>query len=139
MGRKTLITSANPYQLASTKEDIMEHTIVMPYIGGILSENNYKFKTRGTKPFVKMWMGELAEKVRELDITKCETYEVGVFGKFTDERRPDISNLFKVVADAVEKGLGINDKYFRLVDKGYSLGHFDPELVITINVGGEGE
>ena len=111
----------------------MDYEIVMPYIGGILSENAYKFPGgRRTKPFVRMWMRELAEKVKELDIPQCETYEVGVFGRFTDERRPDISNLFKVTSDAVEDGLGVNDKHFRLVDKGYSLGHFDPELVITI-------
>lgn len=110
----------------------MEYKIAMPYIGGILSENAYKWKTRGTKPIVKIWMRELADKVRELDIPRVESYEIGVFGKFTDERRPDIPNLFKVISDAIEDGLGVNDKNFRLVDKGYELGHFDPELEITI-------
>lgn len=114
----------------------MEYKIVMPYIGGILSENAYKWhQTKGTKPFVRLWMKELAEKVRLLNIPESKSYEVGVFGKFTDERRPDISNLFKVTSDAIEKGLGINDKHFRLVDKGYELGHLDPELVITISDG----
>lgn len=110
----------------------MEYIITMAYIGGILSENAYKFRTKGTKPFVKLWMRELADKVRDLNIEKCGSYEIGVYGKFTDERRPDISNLFKIISDAIEKGLGVNDKYFRMVDKGYELGHIDPELVITI-------
>lgn len=110
----------------------MEYKVAMPYIGGILSENAYKFATRGTKPIVKLWMRELAEKVKALDIPKCEAYEIEVFGKFTDERRPDISNLFKIISDAIEKGLGVNDKHFRMMDKGYSLGWTDPELVITI-------
>ena len=114
------------------------YEIVMPYIGGILSENSYKMLTRGTKPFVKRWMRELATAVKELDIPKSESYEVGIFGRFTDERRPDVSNLFKITLDAIEKGLGVNDKHFRAVDKGYNLGHLDPELVITIEpLGGE--
>jgi len=110
----------------------MEYSITMPYIGGILSENAYKFKTRGTKPFVKLWMCELAEKVRLLETPKVEKYEVGVFGRFSDERRPDIPNLFKIVLDAVAKGLDINDKNFTAKDNGYKLGFFDPELVITV-------
>lgn len=109
-----------------------EYMITMPYLGGILSENAYKFRTRGTKPFVRMWMKELANKVRALNIPICEFYEIGVFGRFTDERRPDISNLFKVTSDAIEDGLGVNDKYFRMKDDGYKLGYTNPELVITI-------
>jgi len=110
----------------------MEYQVVMSYIGGILSENAYKYQTRRTKPFVRMWMKELADKVKELDIPKSESYEIGIFGKFTDERRPDISNLFKVISDAIEDGLGVNDKHFKLIDKGYSLGWIDPELIITV-------
>lgn len=110
----------------------MEYVLVMPYIGGILSENAYKFQTRGTKPFVKLWMRELAEKARELEVPRCKVYEVGVFCRFRDERRPDTSNLFKVIGDALQKGLGVNDKHFRFVDRGYEVGWSDPELVITI-------
>ena len=114
-----------------------EYEIIMPYIGGILSENSYKFATRGTKPFVKLWMKELEDKVRQLDIPRHKLYEIGVSGRFTDERRPDIPNLFKVILDAIERGLGINDKYFQAVDGGYTLGYFDPELVITVIPKGE--
>lgn len=110
----------------------MEYQIIMPYIGGILSENAYKFKTRRTKPFVRMWMKDLAYKVKGLEIPKCESYEIEVSGRFTDERRPDIPNLFKIIGDSLQEGLGINDKWFQFRDLGYSLGHFDPELVITI-------
>ena len=112
----------------------MEYSVTVPYIGGILTDNAYKFQTRGTRPIVKMWMKELASKVKELGIPEAASYKVGVFGKFTDERRPDISNLFKCISDAIEKGLGINDKHFLMQDMGYELGHFDPELVITIEV-----
>lgn len=110
----------------------MEYEVVMAYIGGILSDNAYKQQTRQTRPYVKLWKRGLASRVRELEIAECETYEIGVFGRFTDERRPDISNLFKIISDSIEDGLGVNDKHFRMVDKGYKLGYTDPELVITI-------
>ena len=111
----------------------MKYVVTMPYIGGILSENAYKFfATRGTKPFVKLWMKELAEKVKKLDVPQAENYEIRLYGKFTDERRPDLSNLHKVVGDALQVGLSVNDKHFRFIDEGYELGHVDPELVITI-------
>ncbi len=110
----------------------MEYKITMPYIGGILSENSYKFTTRGTRPFVKFWMKELAEKVSSLNIPKVKSYEVQILGKFTDERHPDISNLFKVTLDAIEDGLFVNDRNFKAIDKGCKLGFIDPELEITI-------
>jgi len=104
----------------------------MPYIGGILSENSYKFLTRGTKPFVKRWMRELADKVRALNLPIMVACNVSVHGKFSNERRPDISNLFKVVSDAVAQGLGMDDKFFTVVDNGYETGCLDPVLVISI-------
>jgi Holliday junction resolvase RusA-like endonuclease len=110
----------------------MGYKVVVPYIGGILSENAYKYRTKMTKPIVRLWMRELEQKVRALNIPQVESYEIHVFGKFLDERRPDISNLFKIISDAIEDALSINDKNFRLVDKGCELGHTDPELEITI-------
>lgn len=112
----------------------MKYVIEMPYIGSILSDNSYKLPTRGTKPFVKRWMRELADKVRALDIPESDRYQIGVRGLFLDERRPDISNLFKVISDSVQRGLGVNDKHFRLIDGGYETGHLDPKLVITVEV-----
>ena len=72
-----------------------------------------------------------------MDIPEAEMYEIEVYGSFTDERRPDISNLFKVIADGLKKtnhykGLGVDDKHFRLKDIGYELGHSDPEIGITV-------
>ena len=106
--------------------------IRMDYIGGILSENEYKFLTKRTKPMVRMWMSQLSEKVKQAEIPESKYYTIGVFGRFYDERRPDISNLFKVISDAIQKGLGVDDKWFRMEDRGYELGVFEQELVITI-------
>ncbi len=115
----------------------MEYKIVMPYLGGILSDNAYKYQTRGTKPIVKIWKKELAEKAQALNIPESDKYEIEVRGRFMDERRPDLSNLFKIIGDGLKKtkgyyGLGVDDKHFQLKDMGYELGHLDPEIVITI-------
>lgn len=115
----------------------MEYKIVMPYIGGILSDNNYKFATKGTKPIVNMWKRELAHEVEELGIEEAEEYKIEVFGRFTDERRPDIPNLFKVILDGLKKtktqgGLGVDDKHIHPEDEGYELGFIDPTIEITI-------
>lgn len=109
----------------------------MPYLGGILSDNAYKYATRRTKPIVRIWKKELAEKAQALGIPESQKYEIEVFGRFTDERRPDISNLFKVIGDGLKKtknyyGLGVDDKHFLMKDMGYKLGYLDPEIVITI-------
>lgn len=113
------------------------YKVVMPYLGGILSDNSYKFLNKATKPIVTLWRKELAQKVEALDIPEAKEYEVEVFGRFTDERRPDVPNLFKVILDGLKKtkmyrGLGIDDKYIHPRDAGYTLGHLDPEIVITI-------
>ena len=115
----------------------MEYKITMPYIGGLLSDNSYKVLNKGTKPIVNIWKRELAQRVEELDIPEADAYEVVVFGRFTDERRPDVPNLFKVILDGLKKtnrwrGLGLDDKHIHPRDGGYSLGHLDPEIDITI-------
>lgn len=110
----------------------MSYVVEMAYIGGILSENAYKMANRRTRPFVRRWMNELTEKVRRLDVPSASSYIISVTGRFTDERRPDVSNLFKVISDAIQPGLGVNDKFFRMLDNGYSLGFVDPTLIIEI-------
>jgi hypothetical protein len=103
--------------------------IIMPYIGGVLSKNSYKFPNGGTKPVVKHWMNDLA---CQLDHQDGGFYEVRVHGRFTSNVRPDMQNLFEVISDAVQRGLGVNDKNFTLVDAGYSTGHIRQHLVITV-------
>lgn len=131
LAQPNIAIGADEFYLWAPGDKKLKHQIEIPYIGGILSENSYKLPTRGTKPVVKRWMSNLADEVRNLKLNG-ETYRVGIRGLFYDERRPDISNLFKVVSDAVQKGLGINDKYFTLIDNGYETGYLEPKLVITI-------
>lgn len=114
-----------------------EYKIKMPYIGGVLSDNNYKFLSKATKPIVTIWKRELAEKAEQLEVPEAESYEIRLFGKFSDERRPDLSNLHKVIGDGLKKtnmwkGLGVDDKYFRFMDLGYKLGFLEQELEIEV-------
>jgi hypothetical protein len=113
------------------------YQIKIPYIGGVLSDNSYKFLNKATKPIVTIWKRELAQKAEALNVPKAESYEIRLFGRFTDERRPDLSNLHKVIGDSLKKthqwlGLGVDDKLFRFVDEGYDLGVMESELVITV-------
>ena len=109
--------------------------VEVPYIGGILSKNSSKYPLgRGLKPFVKMWMKELRDKVKSLEVPTSQVYRIGLYGKFTDERRPDLANLHEVIGDAL-KGpgcLGVDDRQFIFEDKGWELGYFDPTLIISI-------
>ncbi len=106
--------------------------IRMPYIGGVLSENFYKRRNYNTKGVVKSWKALLTEHVEKGDLPKASRYQIGVKGFFKDERRPDISNLFKIISDAVQDGLQVNDKYFIMVDEGCVECSEREEVVITI-------
>ena len=103
----------------------------MPYVPEI-SKNSCKFSTGGIKPHVRKWMDDLAQRIIKANVPPLSNYVVGIHGHFLDERRPDIPNFFDIVLDAVEDGLGINDKFFRARDDGYETGYVKPELVITI-------
>jgi len=109
-----------------------EWKIKMPYIGGILTDNSYKNSKRGTRPVVKWWMRVLELETKTLGIPLLGCYVIDVFGEFKNESRPDIPNLFKVISDSIERGLGVNDKYFRVRDAGYSVGHLKQQIIITI-------
>lgn len=113
--------------------------VVMPYIGGVLSVNDYKIRGRGgaptnaTKPVVKMWMAELASKVKAFPCDGELTIELEGF--FVDDRAPDLHNLHKVIGDSIKVGLGVDDKGFKFVDIGYSVGYDRPQLVLTLKGG----
>lgn len=115
------------------------HKVEMPYIGGVISKNSYRFKNGGVKPEAKIWMRLLSKRVARLEVPPAPKYRVGVQAFFADERRPDIQNLFEIVSDAVQLGLQVNDKHFILVDKGYSTGFLSPYLVISIEGVNDGQ
>ena len=114
--------------------------IEMPYLREA-SVNSYKIVGKGgrhtnaTKPSVIAWMCELADRIREHpDFTEyygspCSIY---VKGFFWDDRAPDVHNFFKVIADAIEPAIGVNDKYLKCIDENYETGHERQKLVIRL-------
>jgi len=109
--------------------------VVMPYIGQALSVNSYRVRigrrlTTRIRPEVKLWMGQLAEKVKGVETDGNLTGEL--FGKFIDGRVPDLPNLHKVIGDALKEGLGVDDRDFKFVDLGYDTGYDRPVLEINL-------
>jgi len=130
--------------IAWDNEDVGQRMVIeMRYIGKNLSVNHYKWKGRFTKPEVQVWMEDLASIIQIAaghNRTMLKQHDfvppisVRIDGFFRDKRHPDLSNLNKVVLDAVQQGLGINDKHFRAQD-GYvavAKEHTQPSLRITI-------
>lgn len=116
--------------------------VTMPYIGKALSVNYYKVMGKGgrrtnkTRPEVEIWMQQLADAVKELAPPEMFGHPVivSLWGEFRDERCPDLHNLHKVIADALESALGINDRYVKFEDAGYVAGVGNPKLVMDIEV-----
>ena len=112
-------------------------TIQMEYLGGDLSINRYKWYGRFTKKAVRRWMEELAfviDMVRKIEMLEFKPpIKIHLDGHFLDGRSaPDLANLHKVIGDAVQKGLGIDDKHFRFEDGEVKLGEANPSLIIRI-------
>ena len=117
--------------------------IEMPYIGGNLSINSYRYSGKKGQSYlikssVKGWIVELIKKVEEL---KSEDLvlplKVTVNGKFKDRsNEPDLDNLGKVTCDALKVGLGIDDRNFRYRAGTVDYGFTSPYLEIVLE-GGE--
>ena len=117
-------------------------TVEMPYIGKELSVNHYKFGYF-TKTIVKVWMADLGWQIKTAHIEDWKLpLIVQCSGQFKDKRsQPDLSNLSKVILDAIEETTGVNDRDMRwrdgrvtYVDK-WEAEHYyaEPYLHITIS------
>jgi Holliday junction resolvase RusA-like endonuclease len=119
-------------------------TIEMPYIGGNLSVNSYRYSGKKGQSYlikssVKGWMIELIKKAEEF---KSEDLilplVVTVNGKFSNKlREPDLDNLGKVICDSLKVGLKIDDKFFRYRSGKIEYGYTNPILEIVIREGGD--
>jgi Holliday junction resolvase RusA-like endonuclease len=109
--------------------------VTMHYIGGILSVNRYKTREGAVKSQVQRWMEDLAWAVSfEWRKKRLEPpIRVRLDGYFKDPRVPDLHNLHKVIGDALENGLGINDREFRFEDGEVRVGVHEPVLRITLS------
>jgi len=109
--------------------------VSMRYIGGTLSVNRYRTKQGIIRREVQDWMRDLKMAVqlayRDMEKPKPPVH-ICIDGFFKDERIPDLANLHKVIGDALQIGLGINDKKFRFQDGKGETGYDEPYLRIGI-------
>lgn len=117
-------------------------TVLMPYIGGVLSINAYKVydrkgkPTNKTRPIVVNWMSVLTKKIKEhpeFESIHHKDITVKLTGYFKDLRRPDLHNLHKIIADAIELAIEVNDKYVKFID-GDSLTIRNESPIIRIEI-----
>jgi len=114
----------------------------MPYIGKRLSVNHYmgknKYGAMFIYPEVVQWMQALTARanyhLRNSKVKLPPTIHLS--GIFKDKRSMiDLSNGHKIISDALEQSLGINDREFRFVDEGYTIDKSKlPMLIIGIEV-----
>lgn len=121
----------------SEKQFQQQVPIEMDYPSSIISANHYKY--RGgiyTKPEAKAFMTELGWKIKPYHIEDWKLpLTVRCDGVFKDKRStPDLSNLSKVILDAIEEATGINDRNMRWQDGDISFG--EPKIIITITGAG---
>ncbi len=114
--------------------------VEIEYIGSCLSVNHYKYQGRFTKPETKAWMDYLGWLIKPAHIEEWKLpLTVRCDGTFKDLRStPDLSNLSKVILDAIEECTGVNDRDMRWQDGDITyIGKWalDPMLEITIMEG----
>ena len=105
--------------------------VKMDYPGAVISVNHYK-NGYHTKPEAKAWMDSLGWQIKGSHIEEWRLpLKVRCDGRFRDKNnQPDLSNLSKVVLDAIEETTGVNDRDMRWEDGDVSYG--EPALWVTI-------
>lgn len=103
------------------------------------SKNRYRTKEGIIKSDVRRWMNDLAWMVmswsRSCGIELKPPLNVRIGGIFKDERScPDVHNFVPVIADALQEGMEINDRHFRVE---CTIPEIDPlktpRLIIAVN------
>ena len=106
-------------------------TIEIYYPGDAISVNHYKYG-HYTRREAKEWMELLGWQIKSAHIEDWSLpLQVKCSGRFKDKRsQPDLSNLSKVILDAIQEATGVNDRDMRWQDGDVSYG--EPTLWITI-------
>lgn len=118
--------------------------IRIPYIGSVLSVNHCYSQGPGGGRYLKgnafRWREYLSLLSRQHieDMPDNAILIVRVNGYFRDRRScPDPDNLSKIILDGVAEGLGRpNDKLLRYEVGEWLTGYSEPELVISVRMGG---
>ena len=115
-----------------------QETIKIEYPGSVISVNHYKGRRRDggtyTKREAQAFMDELGWAIKSLHLEDWRLpLEITCNGYFRHWGvAPDLSNLSKVICDAIQEASGVNDKDFRWRDGERLAGYKDPYLLIII-------
>lgn len=114
--------------------------VEMFYPGAVISCNHYLGRRKKHSGFyvreeAQAWKDELGWQIKTSHIEEWKLpLTVTCDGQFKDKRsQPDLSNLSKVVLDAIEETTGVNDVNYRWRDGDITIDKTaDPILLITI-------
>jgi len=104
------------------------------YIGSQLSVNHYRAgRTFHIRRDVREWQEDLGWAIKSLHLEEWRLpVTVTCSGVFHDRRScPDLSNLSKVILDALEEVSGVNDRLFRWRDGTITI---DPSVPATLTL-----
>lgn len=131
----TIGDPTEPHPLMAQRLDIK-----VPYPGSCLSVNHYKYYRSGlrrTKTETRHWMEQFIALIQPKLLIHTKEFEsatITLEGYFKDKRSPDLANLHKVIGDALQEAICLNDKYFDFVDKGCQFGCVKPFLSMVIMI-----
>lgn len=116
----------------------------MNYPGDVISKNHCwrgGSRRNGLELEAQKWKDNLAESVKwlckEKGIvpTNLDQIHVQVGARFIDRANSiDLQNVLELVCDAVEKGTGVNDKYFTVSTLRPTFEPKIPEIVVYITI-----
>jgi len=121
-------------------KDAPQITVEMEYLPNC-SKNSYRTREGIIKSDVRRWMDDLAWMVmswsRSCGIELKPPLKIKISGIFKDERScPDVHNFVAVIADAVQQGLEINDRHFKIECDTPEINPLKiPRLIITVSQG----
>lgn len=124
----------------STGKGEMTSVQVVMYYNPNCSKNAYKTRDGYIKSDVRRWMDDLAWMIaawsRSCGVEWKAPIKVLISGTFKDHRVPDTQNFVDVVADAIQEGLGINDREYSIETIPPSVdGEVEPRISITVTQG----
>ena len=113
--------------------------VAIPYIGSVISVNHAYIHGRFLRPAAKSWRDVLAMIVK-MEMAEKEIGDltppltVMVEGRFRNWRSaPDLHNLHKLIADAVQMATRINDKHIRMADGERWASSEEPMIFVEIS------
>jgi hypothetical protein len=118
-------------------------TIELPYPGGEISKNhmwNGGDRKKGLTKTAEEWKTTLVAWLQHFPFFHMSAYlvlpvTVEIGARFRDgNHRLDMHNLGELVCDAVQEGIGVDDKHFEVLTRQPEMGAAEPVVLVTVRV-----